>query len=230
VDESPDRYAHPPLDDRIDRRLDELAEKTGTAWPDRDRRLKKYAGLFGAPPVSVPQDTGSQFSRLTAGLRDAASRFMNPKLEDNADGLRLAFAQEIRKTREYLQVRMLDGTPVKRRFDETREVFDTAIDILSSETVAGAFKRSAPDEGWAEEGSNGRAAALVSEITQELQPDTTGLIEADEFMALQDIAYHGAATLAKTLTVNLAHEDDLDELMKSAYTWKTSIDSLGSPG
>jgi len=192
-------------------------------WPTRELRESLFASMLGVSDATRPQPTtGSKF----ASLRLAAVRYSEASPNAPLTMLRAAFVDEVRASQKRL--RTVSGGPFEVAHQVTKGIFERASEILKADVLAKVFGKKAPvTAGWPGEGADGEGALLINQITNELQPGTTGVIEEDTFMALQDAAKYGkdAITSVADEGYDLADDAKVIALITATYQWERALTS-----
>ncbi len=221
----PQHYQSVP--ENIANSLEEFRLRTGSdpEWPSAAQRAQIFAPIFGVA-----------FRSASIDLRSAAVIFVESGTERNLIMLEDRVRDTAVSFRGYLK--SLEGQAVSSANRETSSVFLSAIEVLRSEAVAGAFGLK-PALGrdwplnWAVEANavSSDGALLIEEIQRALvlfsfQP----VLSQHLVILMQRVAHYGAMTIASILE-NAADWNSakwVSGLVRNVYGWEIALQSTRS--
>src|SRR5690349_3433873 len=183
--------------------LADLETRTGhePAWPDANQRAAFYGNLFGPSDGKPVSGHVSDFHRLAAAVREAATRYTEGG-EDRAGRTpgEPILLQRFRDSQEELRRYLIRsaGPAIDFREQQANQIFDAAANVLRDQEVARAFGKQQPQvANWPRETANfdSDGASLVDEITRQLVPDKAGRITESQFLRIQRVASRGRETI-----------------------------------
>lgn len=217
-----------PGNELIGRILGDFWYQTGTDpnFPDLAKRQMIFTPLLG-PSDGKPGEKASQFHSDTAALRERARAFTERQVETGEDNLRQAFIDEVVTLQSYLET-LLSNAVVINGDRQTRNIFNRASQVLLDGVVTGVFGRPpSTAANWPLAGSFDQNGARVIEeaakaLALEISPTQS------QFIIMQRIGHFGAETLRGVVAANLPPSPikEIDELIKTTYSWKTALDAL----
>lgn len=191
-------------------------------WLSKAQRSRLFVSLFGGA-----------FCGASVGLRSAAVAFVDRGTDQEPDLLG-GFRDAAIAFRGALK--FIEGRVVTVADSETAPVFRSAIEVLRSEVVAGAFGLpAAPGGNWPLDGalqadvtfSDG--AHLVEEMQRALGLSyIRPALSQHRFVQLQRVAHYGSATIAGALdeTAEWGAADQIRALARNAYGWEKALQAL----
>jgi len=210
-------------------KLDDFA-KVGTEkdWPDKSTRLKMYARAFGSSATDLPHEGESDWVKFVKDLHEAARNYIQRSPNASEEGLKRDFKNSAKDLRGYLSTIIQPKDVLERPYKRTQDIHGKAVNALSTDAIADAFRVGKVDGGWDKKGGNANAARLINAITSDLKPDTTGVLETRMFMKLQDMANYGSDSIADIMDSKDEDEEGLPILIQTVDNWKSATDDVMS--
>jgi hypothetical protein len=202
----------------------ELRMSYGTSrnYPNMQQRQRMYMPVFGKLDGLRPDSNSySQFHLVRKKLIDASIAYSERVYDSGLDMLRERIRSAVIPLRSHLT--KLQGYSVQSSYDQTKAIFDLAVDVLKSPVVAKVFGLEQPEPNWPLDSDDPEGAKLVEAIGATLKIQHDYILTFDRFILLQRVAREGREALRLVLTTDTNKNDELEKLVTKVYTWGSSL-------
>lgn len=194
---------------------------TGRYFPNMQQRQVMHLPIFGRSDGQRPDGSASPFHLARKKLIDASIAYSERVYDTGLAMLKERLRSAVIPLRSHLQ--SVAGRSVEASYDQSRNVFDLAIAILTSPDVVRVFGVEQAEAGWPLDADDPNGAKLVGAIGVTLKFPPDYMLTFDKFILLQRVAREGREALKLVLLTDPGSDQDVENLVTKVYTWGSSL-------